>query len=283
MILKHKLDGVVGNRLRRLHDAPQQLFYKGADPSHLLQAPAVALVGSRKMTPYGRAVTELLAAELARAGVVIISGLALGVDSAAHRACLEAGGITIAVLPSSPDVIYPASHRELADQIVLQGGALLSEYGERTSPKQYTFIARNRIIAALADAVIVTEAAEKSGALHTADFALDLGIPVMAVPGNITSTMSGGTNRLIQTGALPVTSALDILDALGITPDTQLELVVGTSDEQKILQSIQTGVSNGTALLSSTGLSTASFTQALTMLEINGRVKNVGADTWALA
>jgi len=282
MINKHKLDGITGERLHQLHDAPKELFFKGINPDELLARPSVAIVGSRKMTPYGRAITEKLAAELTRAGVVIISGLALGVDSAAHRACLEADGATIAVLPSSPDNIYPKSHLSLSRDIVEQGGTLVSEYGEGTPALSYTFIARNRIIAALADAVLIPEAALKSGSLHTADFALDLGKPVLAVPGPITSTTSAGTNQLIKNGAIPVTCVQDILDALGVEPAGQLAFETATAEEQLILKALEAGTSDGSDLLARSKLNSSLFAQTLTVLEINGRIRSLGSDQWAL-
>jgi DNA processing protein len=282
MIIKHKLDGVTGERLRHLHDAPTQLFYRGTEPNDLLQRPAVAIVGSRKMTPYGRAVTERLATELARAGVTIISGLALGVDSAAHRACVEAGGGTIAVLPSSPNNIYPSSHQGLARDILSRGGTLLSEYGEMTPALQHTFIARNRIIAALADAVLIPEAALKSGSLHTAAFALDLGIPVMAVPGPINSPMSEGTNQLIRTGALVVTDVNDVLSLLGIEAAGSKNAPAATAEERLILEGMQAGISDGGSLLDRSGLPGNLFSQTLTLLELQGRIRSLGADQWSL-
>ena len=203
MIIKHRLDGITAEKLTRLHDAPKALYFAGINPNELLSNPVVAIVGSRKMSPYGRAVTEMLTNDLVRAGVVVISGLALGVDSAAHRAVLASGGITIAVLAGGLDVIYPNSHAALAESIVQTGGTLLSEYPAGMPALKHTFIGRNRIIAALSDAVLIPEAAINSGSLHTAAFALDMGIPVLAVPGPITSQLSAGTNQLIKTGAVP--------------------------------------------------------------------------------
>lgn len=283
MILKHKLDGITGERLSQLHDAPKQLVYKGVNPNELLSRPAVAIVGSRKMTPYGRAVTEQLARELARAGVTIISGLALGVDSAAHRACIEAGGLTMAVLPCSPDLIYPSSHAGLALQIVTSGGSLVSEYDQSIPSLKYTFVARNRIIATLADAVLITEAALHSGSLHTAGFALDLGKPVMAVPGPITGQSSEGTNQLIKTGAITVTGIQDVMDVLNLKASTVQNIEAGTDDERSILNALRSGVSDGLELLESSGLESPIFAQTLTMLEIHGSIRALGADKWGIA
>src|SRR5687767_2661656 len=149
--------------LRHIPQPPKELFVAGGQLSELLKRPLVTVVGSRKVSAYGKTVTTKLAGELARAGVVIVSGLAIGVDAIAHRAALEAGGLTIAVLPGSLDDIYPSSHYQLAMRIIEQGGALLTEYppGTRTYPGN--FIARNRLASGLSQAVLITEAAEKSG------------------------------------------------------------------------------------------------------------------------
>lgn len=295
MIIKHKLDSVVGERLAQLHDAPTALYYRGTNPNLLLSnttgtVKSVAIVGSRKMSAYGLAVTEKLSRELANRGITIVSGLALGVDSAAHRACVAAGGKTIAVLPSNPITIYPASHHGLAEQIVASGGSLVSEYSDATPALKYTFIARNRLIAALADAVLITEAALRSGSLHTAEFALDLGKPVLAVPGPITSELSGGTNDLIKNGAITVTSVDDVLLALGVTgaadkktsPTVQLP-ASATAEEQKILIALQQGASEGEALLQKSGLHPTIFTQTISLLEISGTIRALGNDRWAIA
>lgn len=283
-IKKHKLNRIAGDRLRLLHDAPKQLYFKGVDPSELLTRPAVAIVGSRKMTPYGRAVTEQLAADLAKAGVVIVSGLALGVDSAAHRMAVVHKTPTIAVLAGGLEKVHPPSHFGLAEDILRGGGALVSEYEPAMPSLPHQFVARNRIIAALADAVLVTEAAAGSGSLHTANFALDLGKPVLAVPGPITSTQSSGCNQLLKTGALLVTNVQDILEALQLpTHHTQLSFAGSSAEETAILEVLAHGNSAGQDLLAACGLEAAAFSHTLTMLEINGRIKALGSDTWALA
>ncbi len=284
MILKHKLDGITGKRLRQLHDAPLNFYFKGVDPSDLLTRPSVAIVGSRKMTPYGKAVTEQLAGELAKAGVVVVSGLALGVDSAAQRAVVEAGGQTIAVMAHGLDQVQPSSHYGLAQQIVKTSGALVSEYEEGVHAMGFSFVARDRIIAALADAVVITEAAIKSGSLHTAAFALDLGKPVLAVPGPITSALSAGTNQLIKTGAAPVTSVEDIFHALGIEKHSVQQSFTGLlTEEIAIMEALKNGANDGLELLRASGLKSTLFSQTLTMLEINGRIRSLGGDKWTLA
>ncbi len=283
-IHKHELDGIAGSKLGQLHDAPQTLYYIGANPSDLLQRPSVAIVGSRKITPYGQAVTAKLATDLTKAGVVVISGLALGVDAAAQRAVVEAGGQTIAVLGSGLDSVYPASHANLAQQIVAQGGALVSEYTAGVTAYKSNFIARNRIVAALADAVIITEAALKSGSLHTADFALDLGLPVCAIPGPINSTTSQGTNALLKNGAHVITCAQDVLDILGVdaSQPKQQSFFGATPQQMQVLTLIQSGVNSGDAIYAQAGLTEQQFAQALTMLEINGHIRALAGNNWQL-
>ena len=274
---------VVPNKLRNIPDPPSQLFVKGNDVNVLLDRPCVTVVGSRKVSSYGKAVTAALAGDLARAGVLIISGLALGVDSIAHTAALDAGGLTLAVLPSPVEQIYPASHVQLAKRIISQGGALVSEYPAGAPVYRLNFVERNRIASGLCDALLITEAAEKSGTLHTANFALEQGKVVLAVPGNITSLNSVGTNNLIKTGATPVTSAADVLQALGIdTSRAAKQAPKGeTPEEQALLDLIYSGVSDGAALLEQSGLSAALFSQTLTMLEIRGQIRALGANRWA--
>jgi DNA processing protein len=282
-IQKHKLDGITGERLAQLHKPPLQLYFRGVDPSDLLVRPTIAIVGSRKMSAYGKAVTEKLAAELARAGVVIISGLALGVDSAAQRMAVEANIPTIAVLAGGLDTIHPSSHVTLARSIVEQGGALISEYTEGTPPFASQFLARNRIIAALSDAVVITEAAIRSGSINTAGAALDLGKPVFAVPGPITSYLSEGTNQLIKTGAIPVTSVEDILEVLHIQKAQSQQQLFGANEaETAILEALSSGISDATALQQASELSSTLFAQTLTMLEICGRIKALGNNMWAI-
>ncbi|MGH7157638.1 MAG: DNA-processing protein DprA [Candidatus Saccharimonadales bacterium] len=272
-------------KLLTLPDTPKELYILGGDLGELLARPAVAIVGSRKVSTYGRQVTDKLAGELARAGVVVISGLAIGVDGIAHRAALEAGGLTLAVLPGSVEQIYPANHLSLAKQIVEQGGALVSEYPAGTTTHKSNFIARNRIVAGLADAVLITEAAEKSGTLHTADFALQQGTDVLAVPGNITSPTSAGTNNLIRTGATIVTSANDIFEVLGIQPAGKQRTTApkgGTPEEQLLLGLLFAGTEAGEELLEASKLDVRQFNQTLTMLEIRDHIRPLGNNRWSL-
>src|SRR5438128_12458227 len=180
------------------------------------EGPRAAIVGSRRPSPYGEAVAEQLALDLARAGVVVVSGLALGVDAAAHRGALNAGGVTVAVMGTGVDVLYPSAHTALAEAILSGGGALVSQFADGTAPRRHNFPARNQTMAALSDAVVVVEAVQGSGALITAEAALDLHKEVMAVPGSIFSPLSVGTHALIRDGAGLVQNARDILAVLGI-------------------------------------------------------------------
>jgi DNA processing protein len=271
--------------LRPLSDiskTPEYVFFRGRLPEG--RTPSVAIVGTRKPTAYGKEVTSAMATGLARRGVIIISGLALGTDSIAHRACLEVGGTTLAVMANSVEQIYPRTHMALAEQIIEQGGALLSEYEPPTNPRDYQFLARNRIVSGLADAVLITEAAERSGTLSTAAHALEQGKEVFVVPGNITSPMSAGCNALLKQGAHVATCAEDILEV--IAPDllaTQASLPLGdTPLETAILQHIHNGLRDGGEIQRQTESSTADFNLALTMLELAGSIRSLGANQWTL-
>ncbi len=268
--------------LKKIQGPPKQLFWTGNDLSLLMEQPRLAIVGSRKVSPYGKQVTLQLARELAGYGVVIVSGLALGVDALAHRGALEAGGKTIAVLPCSLDAIYPASHNALARQIVDNGGTLISEYAPDTPFLfKYNFVARNRLISGLSNAVLITEAAKRSGSLHTATFALEQGRDVLVVPGNIDSPTSVGTNNLIKIGATVVTSVDDVLQVLNIKPKKAgLPRKGSTPAEQTILDLLAGGIHEGNQLLVASGLTTAEFNQTITMMEILGLIKAGGANTW---
>lgn len=261
---------------------PSYIFFRGTLPDKRL--PSVAVVGTRKPTAYGKEVTHSLTGDLARRGVVIISGLALGTDSIAHRACLEAGGTTLAVMANSVEQVYPRTHIALAEQIINQGGALLSEYEPPTIPRDYQFLARNRIVSSLADAVLITEAAERSGTLSTAAHALEQGKEVFVVPGNITSPMSAGCNTLLKQGAHVATCAEDILEVIAphlLTQQAALPLG-NTPLETSILEYIQAGMRDGDAMQQKSGAPVADFNLALTMLELSGSIRALGGNQWTI-
>lgn len=245
----------------------------------------VGIVGSRLMSAYGRQVTALLARELAEQGIAIVSGLALGVDAQAHQAALEAGGICLAVLPTPVTDVRPAANRRLAEAIIAGGGALISQYPPGSESHKGNFVARNELVAAVSEVVVITEAAANSGSLHTANFASDMQTEVRAVPGNVTSPSSVGANNLIKAGkAGAVTCTQDILHALGIysSADTRQKPKGETPEEQQLLDLIASDVHDGEALLQASQQPIATFNQALTMLEIAGYVIPLGANRWGL-
>jgi DNA processing protein len=271
--------------LKHISKPPKQLFWTGNNPVNWLDLPKVSIVGSRKISPYGKLVTNRLSTELSNAGMVIISGLAFGVDAEAHNAAINAGGLTVAVLPTSLDNIQPASNQHLARKILKTSGTLITEYSSSSPITKANFIERNRIVSGLCDALLITEAAVNSGSLHTARFALEQGKTVMAVPGNITSPTSEGCNNLIKSGAIPVTNAEDIFFALNINPAKQKESRIfrGSPDEEKILALIKDGVQVQEDLALATNLDGAAIGSVLTMLEINGHIRSLGAGQWSIS
>lgn len=268
--------------LTHIAKAPRSLDYMGTLPE--TRQPTVAIVGTRKPTAYGKEITQQLAYELAVRGVVIVSGLALGVDGLAHRGALEAGGTTIAVLGCGLPRIYPSSHRGLADEIVQKGGAILSEYETDEEARPHYFLERNRIVSGLADAIIITEAASRSGTLNTAAHALEQGKEIFVVPGNITSPLSAGCNELLKQGATPTTSYLDVLER--IAPESlqpQASLALGSTPlETEILAHLQKGIRDGDELLKSIQADSSEFATTLTMLELAGTIRSLGANQWTI-
>ena len=277
-------DRAFPNPLKHIPDPPRLLYWAGQDLVSVTNQPCVAIVGSRKVSPYGRVVTEQISTDLARLGITIVSGLAIGVDSIAHQAALAAGGKTIAVLPRGLDKVYPATHRNLARKIIDCGGALITEYPEGSNLQNFQFLARNRIISGLCLGVIVTEAAVHSGSLNTANFALEQGREVMAIPGNITSPMSVGTNNLIKLGATPIIDAQDVLDALKLSLESRPVLAAEdvNNEENTILTLIGQGTTESAALIMASGLDSNLFGQTMTMLELSGLVRSCPNGKWSL-
>lgn len=254
--------------LAQLHDPPPVLHARG-NVAEILARPAVAVVGARSCSPYGAQVTRTLARELAAAGLVVVSGLARGIDAEAHRGALDAGGTTVAVLGCGIDRDYPARHAELARRIVAGGGAIVSEYEPGVEPAPWRFPARNRVIAGLALATVVVEARERSGALITADFALELGREVFAVPGEITASLSVGTNRLIRQGAAPLLAAEDVFAVLGIEAAAPAAPTLGEAAAS--LLALLADVPRGQdELVRRSGLSAGEVAAALVELELTG-------------
>lgn len=250
---------------RNMHDPPKQLHVIGEMPRE--DAIKIAIVGSRRPTAYGEQVTTQLASRLGRSGAVIISGLALGVDGLAHEGAVNAEGKTVAVLPCGIDRIYPRRHQRLSKQIIKFGGALVSEYPPGVEATNYSFPARNRLIAALADMVVVVEAGEQSGSLITANLALDQGVPIFAVPGPITSTVSRGTNQLISDGAAPLVSIEDFASYLNLSDHRRQHRL--SSTEQRIVDIVRREPMSSDQLGNVLGLDGAKLQQIITELELN--------------
>ena len=254
--------------LAAIHDPPAGLFFRGGAGCDVLSRPAVAVVGARACSAYGAHVARLLGRELGGAGLVVVSGLARGIDGEAHRGALEAGGLTVAVLGCGIDRDYPAAHAELARRIA-ETGLVVSEYAPGVEPAPWRFPARNRIIAGLAAAVVVVEARERSGALITADFALDDGREVFAVPGEITSALATGTNRLLALGATPLTSPDDVLERLGVSRASAATPPLGAAAEA-VRAALADAPASADELARATGLDPATLAAALTELELAG-------------
>ncbi len=271
-------------RLKEINQAPPVLYIKGS--INVEDDWAVAVVGTRRVTPYGRQVTVELARFLAQNGITVVSGLARGVDAIAHQTALEAGGRTIAVLGSGVDVIYPPEHEKLARSIMNQG-AVISDYAMGTKPDGVNFPPRNRIISGLTLATIVVEAGETSGALITAEFAVDQGREVFAVPGSILAVQSQGTNKLIEQGAHPLLKMSEILEVLKLEqiPDKQKNRKENplNGSERQILKHLSQEPVHVDEICSLSGLPISEVSATLTMMELKGLVSQVGGMNYVCA
>jgi len=270
--------------LRAIPDAPFVLFVRG----EIIPADewSIALVGTRKATVYGREVARRLSTDLVRSGVTVISGLARGIDGIAHRAALEAGGRTIAVMGSGVDYVYPAEHRKLAEEIA-ENGALVSDFPLGTRPEGSNFPARNRIISGLSLGTLVIEAGVRSGALITADFALDQGREVFAVPGSILSSASIGTNRLLRDGAHVVTGAGDILETLHLDNITEKqlarEILPENATEAAIFAQLSAEPRHLDMVVRAVALPVETISSTLVMMELKGMVRQVAPLQYVVA
>ena len=271
--------------LREIPNAPPLLYMHGSLQE--IDRWAVAVVGTRRLTSYGRQVTRTLVAGLVRSNVTIVSGLARGIDGVAHKTAVEMGGRTIAVLGSGVDTIYPAEHRTLARQIAEGHGAILSEYGLGVEPEAKNFPPRNRLISGLSLGVIVIEAGQRSGALITANFALEQDREVFAVPGNINSPVSKGPNRLIQQGAKLVSSVDDVLEELNlrmVVEHTAVQMALPESAEEvALLGHLSAQPVHVDELCRATGLPSSLVSSTLTLMELKGMVQQVGGMNYALS
>jgi len=274
--------------LKQIHNPPFLLYYKGilSDPRDEF---AISVVGTRKISTYGKQVTHHLVSDLTHHQLVIVSGLAFGVDALAHQTCLEAGGRTIAVVACGLDKnsIYPAANLDLAKDIVSSGGLILSEYPPFTQPQKFFFPQRNRIVSGLSLGTLVIEAPLKSGALLTAKLALDQNREVFATPGNILSANSAGPHQLIKLGAKLVSETEDILDTLNLSSAesflTAKKIIASSPLEAKILKNLSHEPTHIDELIRLSGLDSATINSTLTLMEITGKVKNLGAMMYVIS
>jgi len=270
--------------LREISDPPPVLYVKGALVEE--DAWAIAIVGTRRASAYGREVTRQLSAALARSGITIVSGLARGIDAEAHWAALKAGGRTIAVLGCGIDQVYPPEHRQLAEEITAHG-ALVSDYPLGTQPEGVNFPPRNRIISGLSLGVLVAEAGVRSGALITADYAAEQGRDVFAVPGSILARSSAGTNALVRDGAKVVLGPEDILEELNLTmvaEQTEARQVLPSdATEAALLARLSAEPAHVDELQQQVGLPIAQVTSTLALMELKGMVRQVGGMKYVVA
>lgn len=256
--------------LSDLSEPPAQLFTIG-DIS-ILERPLVSIVGTREPTPYGVRTARAISAAMVRAGIAVVSGMARGIDSVVHRTALETDGKTVAVLGTGVDVPYPAGHREL-HRVIGESGLLVSENGSGVRAHKGVFPKRNRIIAALGTVTIVIEAGHKSGALNTANHALELGRPVAAVPGQIDSPQSDGTNQLIRDGAVVIASVADALALVGVSPAAQPEPIQLPEADARVWSALGGGVLGMDELAARAALPVRECLSAVTSLELRGMVE----------
>lgn len=267
--------------LAEIADPPHTLFIRGTLPAST--TPSIAIVGTRRHTPYGKHIAEEFGTALARHGLVVVSGLALGIDGIVHTAVLATNGVTIAVLGSGLDKahVYPSFHHPLAERIIAQGGALVSEYPPGFEPTRYSFPARNRIIAGLTLGTLVIEATDDSGALITARCALDYNREVMAIPHPLTSPTGSGNHQLIKQGAVLVTTPQDVIEALHIQEAQAIltnRTILPTSPiEEKILTLLSSEPQHIDSLIKQSGLVSQTVTSTLVLMEMKGYIKNLGA------
>ncbi len=278
------LTGALKSKIDRCTPEVENLWFSGHDPHLLTHQPWVAVVGTRKPTPHGEELTRHIVTKLAGAGVVIVSGLAYGIDILAHKSALAAGGETVAVLPSDLHKIYPAVNQNTARQII-EKGCLLSEYDENPAPRAYHFLSRNRIIAGLADLVWIPEASERSGSLNTARHAKSMNITLCASPGRPNDSMSAGTNRLLQTqDARLILNVEDIIDLLHIKPaQSHTHTKSSLTELQKVLvETVKQGTVDTTLIGYTLKIKTPELLAVLTELEILGCLHQNSAGQWTL-
>lgn len=253
--------------LETIEDSPKALWIRG----EVAGPPAVAIVGTRRATRYGLNLARRMGQAVAGAGWPVVSGLARGVDGAAHRGCLDASGVGVAVLGSGIDVWYPREHRDLGESLIASGGAVISEYPPGTRPEPWRFPARNRIISGLSAAVVVVEAAEKGGALITARLAAEQGREVFAVPGDVDRRTSTGTNLLIRDGAVPVLGSEDLIEALSLVLGPPPGAISGRETDLEL--AVPGGAASVEEVVEANGGDVAMVLSTLGRMEAEGKVK----------
>jgi DNA processing protein len=275
------IDDNYPQKLKSIEQPPPVLYLKGSFEE--VDNTAVAIVGTRHLTAYGKQVTQELGSFLARSSITVVSGLARGIDSIAHDAALTSGGRTLAVLGCGVDIVYPPEHRALSERIQ-EHGALISDYYPGTQPEGINFPPRNRIISGLSAATVIIEAGEKSGALITAEFAANQGREVFAVPGQIYSPRSKGTNRLIRDGALPLTDFNELLAALDLTQVEEYRYAKKVLQKDQVEELLSDVIREEPLhideIKNATGLSMEKVSAALVMMELKGMVRKVGNLTY---
>jgi len=270
-------------QLKRIKDAPKILYYRG-----ILPGPAeklFAIVGTRHCSPYGQQVALKMSGELADAGLIIVSGLAPGIDTFSHRAVVEKRKRTVAILGTGLDEesIYPKTNLDLSRKIIEHGGCLISELPEGTPGSKFSFPKRNRIISGLSLAVLVIEAKEKSGSLITAGYAIKQNKKLMAVPGPIYSSNSSGPNKLIKNGAIPITATNDILDEIGIDKNKiQLTFEAESEEEKIILEALKEEPLHVEKIIAKTRLSAPVIAGTLALMEISGKIRSLGSSIYSI-
>lgn len=268
--------------LKEIYSPPPVLYIKGAIPrnNHL----SLSVVGTRKTSVYGRHITPELVKPVVENGLIIVSGLALGIDTISHQSCIDAGGQTMAVLGCGLDRIYPSSNHKLAEKIIATGGCIISEYPPGTEPFKQHFPARNRIIAGLSKATLIIEGDEKSGSMITAKFAVEYNRDVLGVPGNITNNSSSGTNKLIKNGAFLISDYQDILEHYhlpnDIKNDNHIDDSTLTADEELLLKTLTVEPLHIDEIIQACKLNTSITNATLILLEMNGYIKNLGDDKY---
>ena len=272
--------------LHQIKKPPIVVFFKG-DRSLFGNTKTISVVGTRSITQYGKDVTQMLTKDLVDQGFIIVSGLALGVDGVAHKVCLDAGGKTIAVLGNGVDICTPSNHQKLYERILEQQGLIVSTVPPGEEPNKGSFPARNKIIAGLSRGVILTEGAADSGALYTADFAKDMGRPVFAVPGPITSRLSAATTTLLKTGATLVSNSQDVVDRLGImthvkTKNFHIKSLGDTSEEQEILDLLENESLHFNEIVRKIGKDSKAIGSLLSLMELKGIVKSLSDGKYSL-